>query len=291
LPLAPARPRFSLAALKAVRGFAGGVFGVSITAMILWQIDKVVLSRLLGLTDLGHYMLASTVAAGLMLVGGPVVIAVAPALVRRTEAGDTPLLAATYHQAAQLVATALAPVALLMIVFPYGLLFAWTGDPVLAGRTGPILSLLAIGTFLNALYQVPYQLQVAAGWTSMSLKLFVAALMLLILLLAVLVPVGGPVAAAGAWASANLVIICVGVGLCHRRLLVGERRRWILADTLAPIGGAVGVMAIALLLQPPATAGRLVWLGFVVVTAGLAMLASVAMADGLRGRVTGMFRR
>jgi O-antigen/teichoic acid export membrane protein len=290
LPRAPDRPRFSLAALRAVRGFAGGVFGVSITAMILWQIDKVVLSRMLGLTDLGHYMLAATVAAGLMLVGGPVVVAVAPALVRQTEAGDTPLLAATYHQAAQLVAAALAPVALLMIAFPYGLLFAWTGDAVLAGRTGPILSLLAIGTFLNALYQVPYQLQVAAGWTSMSLKLFISALLLLIVLLAVLVPMGGPVAAAGAWAIANLMIVCIGMVLCHRRLLIGERRRWIVTDTLMPIGGAVGVMAVALLLQPQATAGRWVWLGFVAVTGMSAMLASVAMADSLRGRLLALRR-
>jgi O-antigen/teichoic acid export membrane protein len=178
-----------------------------------------------------------------------------------------------------------------MIVFPYGLLFAWTGDPALAGRTGPILSLLAIGTFLNALYQVPYQLQVAAGWTSMSLKLFVAALALLILLLVLLVPMGGAVAAGGAWGIVNLVIISVGMALVHRRLLPGERRRWLLADTLAPVSGAVAVMAIALLVQPEAMAGRLVWLGFVAVTGVLALAASVLMADGLRGRVVDVLRR
>jgi O-antigen/teichoic acid export membrane protein len=200
-------------------------------------------------------------------------------------------LADTYHKAAQLVAALLAPAALLMIVFPYGLLFAWTGDPALAGRTGPILSLLAVGTFLNALYQVPYQLQVAAGWTSMSLKLFASALVVLIALLLLLVPTGGAVAAGGAWAIANIGILSVGTLLLHRRLLPGERRRWLLGDTLAPVSGATAVVALALLVQPQATAGRLVWLAFVAVTGVVALAASVAMSDGLRQRVLRLLRR
>lgn len=285
LPRAPNRARFSLAALAAVRGFAGGVFGITITAMMLSQIDKLLLSRMLGLTDFGHYILASTLATGLMIVGGSVVIAVGPALVQLTEARNAPQLAATYHKAAQLIATALAPVALLMIVFPYGLLFAWTGDADLAGRTAPILSLLATGTFLSALYQVPYQLQIAAGWTSMSLKLFVAALVLLVVLLVALVPAGGAVAAGAAWTIVNIVILGVGIALLHHRLLPGERRRWLFGDTLAPVTGAAAVMLAAWWLQPASAAGRLVWVGFVILTGGAALAAAIAMADTLRQRL------
>jgi O-antigen/teichoic acid export membrane protein len=291
LPRSPDRPRFSPAALRAVRGFAGGVFGVTVTSTMLLQIDKLMLSRMVGLEDLGHYMLASTLATGLYLVGGPVVIAVAPALVRLTEAGAREQLAATYHKAAQLVTTTVGPVALLMIIFPYGLLFAWTGDPALSGRTGPILSLLAIGTLLAALYQVPWQLQAAAGWTSMWLKLLLAGLALLVLLIALLVPRFGPLGASTAWGVANLVIITIGMTLLHRRLLPGERRRWLVGDTLAPLSGAVLVMALALLVQPQAMAGRLVWLGFVAVTGIAALVAAVLMADTLRDRLLALVRR
>jgi O-antigen/teichoic acid export membrane protein len=285
LPSAPERPRFSLAALKAVRGFAGGVFGVTICAMMLAQSDKLILSRLISLTDLGHYMLASTIATGLFLVGGPIVIAVGPALVRMTEAHDRELLAITYHKAAQLVAVALAPPALLMMVFPFGLLFAWTGDADLAQRTAPILALLAAGTLCNALYQVPYQLQVAAGWTAMTLGLFAAALALLVTAMLVVVPIGGATAAGGVWAVTNLLLLTIGMALVHRRLLPGELRHWLLSDTLAPLAGAAAVMLVAWLAQPAPDASRLVWTGFVTVTGVATLLGAASMSASLRQRL------
>jgi O-antigen/teichoic acid export membrane protein len=82
LPPAPRRPRFSLDALREVRGFAGGIFATTIFAVLLTQVDKLLLSRLLSLSDFGYYMIAATVTGGILLIIGPVLQAVYPALVR-----------------------------------------------------------------------------------------------------------------------------------------------------------------------------------------------------------------
>jgi O-antigen/teichoic acid export membrane protein len=56
--------RFSAPMLRAVSRFAGSVGAVTAMGLLLTQIDKVVLSRLVPLEILGFYMLAWTVASG-----------------------------------------------------------------------------------------------------------------------------------------------------------------------------------------------------------------------------------
>ncbi|WP_426169833.1 lipopolysaccharide biosynthesis protein [Sandarakinorhabdus sp. DWP1-3-1] len=285
LPQPPRAPRFSRAALVTVHRFAGGVFGTALLALLMAQGDKILLSRLLSLPGFGTYMLASTISGGLWLVGGPVVLAVSPALVRRFEAGDMAGLSAAYHQASQLVAVVAGPAAMLMAMFPYGLLFAWSGDAGLAARAAPILGLLAIGTLMNALYQVPHYLQMASGWTGLTLRLMLAAVAIMIPALLWLVPQHGAIAAAGIWASVNVLFVVVGVPLQHRRLLRGEAARWYLFDVLRPLFGAGLVMTVAWAVQPAMTTGRLGWLGFCMAAGLAALLASAALADGVRRRL------
>nr|WP_310524765.1 oligosaccharide flippase family protein [Polymorphobacter sp.] len=285
LPRAPRPARFSLASLATVRRFAGGVFGITILSMMLMQIDKLLLSRLIGLTDFGYYMLAATIAGGLWLVGAPVVLAVAPVLVRLTEAGDETQLSVTYHKASQLVAVLLAPASLIMMVFPFGVLFAWSGDAALAARAAAILAMISAGIFMNGLWQVPMQLQLAAGWTGLTLRIQLVALVVMVVGLFWAVPIWGPIAAAALWTLINSFFLIIGMPLVHRRLLPGALRRWWLRDVLPPLVGAVVAVALAWLVRPAPDAGRWLWLGFIMLTGSVAIAASLAMADTLRGRV------
>ena len=280
--LPPGRAQFSMQALKSISGFAGGIFATTLLTLLMGQFDKLLLSRLVPLADLGVYMLASTIAGGLWLVGGPVVLAVAPAFVARLEAGESAGLAAVYHRAARLVTIVLAPAALLMMVFPYGLLFAWSGDAVLAARAAPILALLAAGTFFNALYQVPHHLQTAAGWTGLTLRLSLVAVVAMVPAMLWAVPAHGPVGAAAVWAAVNLLFVGVGVPLQHRRLLPGGLWRWWRSDVLVPFGLAAAVMAMGWVLRPAPGAGRWEWLAFCLVAGGLSFAAAALSATGGR---------
>lgn len=81
LPQAPQRPRFSTRSLVGVRRFAGGMMATTAVVLLLTQVDKVLLSRLLTLESFGYYALASAVAGVLMMLLGPITTAVYPRMV------------------------------------------------------------------------------------------------------------------------------------------------------------------------------------------------------------------
>lgn len=284
LPRTPEPGRFSIPALMEVRHFAGGMLGMTVLAVLLTQVDKLLLSRLLPLDQFGYYMLASTVAAGVYLAVGPVIQAVFPRLVALVAADHDGQLARAFHESSQAVSVLLLPITLLLSAFPRGVLFAWSGDPVLAARTSPILGALAIGAFLNALMQVPHHLQLAAGWTSLALKMNIVAVIVLIPALLVAVPLYGPVAAASVWIILNAGYLLVGIPLLHRRLLPGEMRRWVLGDVLAPAAGTGVAIFLSAQAAPAVGDSRLAWLVFLSVAGTLAAIGAILGASTIRTR-------
>jgi hypothetical protein len=72
LGAAAPRPRASLAALRRVWSFSASMSGVALSALVLSQLDKVLLSRYLPLSDFGVYVLASTVVGCVYLIVSPV---------------------------------------------------------------------------------------------------------------------------------------------------------------------------------------------------------------------------
>jgi len=290
LPRIDGPARFSIPALREIRTFAAGMFGVTFLAVLLTQTDKLLLSRLLPLDQLGYYLLASSVSTGMYLAIGPVTQAIYPALVRLVTEKQGDRLARAYHSSSQAISVLLAPIVAILAVFPQGVLYAWSGDPVLAGHTAPILSMLAIGTFLNALMQVPCQLQLADGWTSLGLKLNTVAVLILIPALIITVPIYGPVAAATVWVVLNVGYLLFEIPLMHRRLLRGEMYRWVVEDVIAPVGGAAAGVFAAAQISPAPHDSRLVWLAFLA-TAGLISAAgAVGCAPIIRTRALDAFR-
>src|SRR5512145_1506643 len=58
LPKPPYSPKFSREALAGIWRFAGGMIGITFLAVLLTQVDKVLLSRLISLESFGYYALA-----------------------------------------------------------------------------------------------------------------------------------------------------------------------------------------------------------------------------------------
>lgn len=72
--------------------------GVTLLAILLTQIDKVLLSRLLTLEAFGFYTLAASVAGVLYVVTSPVTNAFYPRMVELITCDDQSALASLYHQ-------------------------------------------------------------------------------------------------------------------------------------------------------------------------------------------------
>jgi O-antigen/teichoic acid export membrane protein len=280
--------RASSASLAAIRGFATGVVGVTILGLLLTQVDKVLLSRLVPLQVFGHYALAGTVASALYMLIGPVIQAAYPRMVELAARDDTAALPSTYHQAAQLITVATAPVAAVLAAFSAAVVFAWSGDQELARRTSPILWPLVLGTFLNGLMWLPYQCQLAHGWTGLAFKVNLAAVMMLVPAILQVVPAYGAIGAAWIWVILNAGYVIVLVQLMHRRIMPREKWRWYISDVALPAGTAAAVVIIARAVLPSTSQTRAVWVATLILIGSFALAASALTAERVRRRLAVM---
>lgn len=241
LPVAPAAAAFSKRQFLSVWRFAAGMTGITVMAVILGQLDKVILSKLLTLEAFGYYSLAWRVVSGLYLLASPVQSAFFPRFSQLAALGDQEELGRSYHRSSQLLSVLLLPVAVILAFFSDELLRLWTLDDGVVRNTSAILSVLAIGTAINGLMNLPTSLQLSYGWTRLVLMTNVVAVLILAPLLYDVARRHGGLGAAWIWLLLNVGYVAFTLQLMHRRLLRGQLVRWLLADVGAPLAAVVAV--------------------------------------------------
>ncbi len=90
LPPAPRPARFSRSALINIWRFAAGMMAITFLSLLLTQVDKILLSRLLTLEAFGYYALAGVVANALYMLTGPITAAFYPRFTGLSAKGDEP---------------------------------------------------------------------------------------------------------------------------------------------------------------------------------------------------------
>ena len=233
------RMDFDVDRLKSVWRFTAGMSGVAISAVILMQLDKVLLSKMLSLEDFGRYALAGVVASGLYMLLTPTFNVIYPRLSALVAADETEKLIDIYRSGTRLLLAALFPIAGVAALLSEEILFLWTGDSVVASTTGPVVSLFLIGTALNGVMHFPYALQLAYGMTRLPLKINAILVVVMIPTTIFLASKYGAVGGAGAWAVLNGIYLLVGTMLTHRYLLKGVGVKWLLQDVGIPLGATV----------------------------------------------------
>lgn len=256
LPKTEAATKFGWAELRQVWHFAGGVALITLLVILMTQMDKVLLSNRLPLNKFGYYTLAGVVASVLYMLITPIGSATAPRLAELVARNDADYIRQTYHRYAQLMSMTLIPSAFVLFAFSDHLLMLWTRSIETTSEAAPIVSALCIGTMLNGLMCIPYALQLAYGWTRLTIWLSFVTLALLLPSLLWAVHFYGAVGAAWMWAGINLIFILVALPIMHRRLMPGELRNWYLRDVLPTllVSGLVS-SAISELTAPPSIDG------------------------------------
>lgn len=248
LPESEAPARFQRAQLIRIWRFAAGMTGISVTVVVLTQADKIVLSKILSLEDFGYYTLAWAVAAGLTQLVTPIVSAFSPRLAQVVAQNDAAAIRQTYHLGAQWLAAIVLPVGMTLAVFAQDVLLLWTHSTAIAVRSHAVMSILLVGTCLNALMNMPYALQLAYGWTRLALLTNLAAVAVMVPMVILATQRYGAVGAASVWVFLNLGYLLIPLQIMHTRLLPREKGTWYLYDAFLPLllsfAGAVVMRAI-----------------------------------------------
>lgn len=285
LPYGNHRSRFSYGAVKGIWRFAGGAVGINLLGVLLTQIDKVLLTRLLTLDWYGYYTLAAIVAGGLYLMVGPITQSIYPRLVQLHTRNNAYGLSHVYHLGSQLVTVVIAPPAAILFLYSEGFIFVWAGNPDLAINVASILSPLVLGSFLHCLILMPYNCQLSSGWTSLTFKTNLFGVLILVPAIFWLVPEYGAIGAAWIWVVFNIGYMIITAQLMHRYMLIEEKWNWYLMDILLPALGAVLIVIMSHVVKPESDASRLEWGGFLLLCVGLAYIAAALLASEVRGHL------
>ena len=248
LPASHERARFRVSIWHSVWRFAAGISGISVTVLLLTQLDKIILSKMLSLELFGYYTLAWTVSNGLTTLTGSVFTVVFPIFSRQVALADMEGLKQLYHRSCQLMSVLILPVAILVALFAPEILAIWIQNPVTVANTHFLVSLLIIGTALNGLMTLPYGLQLAHGWTSLAFYTNVTSVIILIPLLVFVSLRYGALGAAAVWIALNGGYVLIQLQIMHWQLLKGEQWRWYFEDVGLPMVAAFSVIGMGRLL-------------------------------------------
>jgi O-antigen/teichoic acid export membrane protein len=274
LPIALEKTTFQSNLLRKNWRFAAGMTGISIMALILTQTDKILLSKVLTLTTFGYYMLAFNLANAVSQLVSPVFLALFPKLSQLIATkGTDNLISEYYHKGCQLVSIIVLPVAGILTLFSFQVLYLWVRDPVIAQNTYLLLSLLVAGSTLNALMTLPLSLQLAHGWTRLSFIKNVFAVIIYVPLLLWLVSRYGAKGAAVVWIALNASYFVIEIPVMHHRMLKHDMWPWYLRDVGVPALIAYFLAALSRLLMPESASIHFTF-WWIVVTAICAMLFS-----------------
>jgi O-antigen/teichoic acid export membrane protein len=97
---------------------------------------------------------------------------------------------------------------------------------------------------------LPYALQLAHGWTRLSLYVNLVSVIVLVPLIFVMTKQFGAIGAAIVWVILNTGYVLVDIQLMHRRLLPGDKLRWYCQDVGLPMVSAVLIAGLGRLLMP-----------------------------------------
>jgi len=243
--------RFRFKEIRATGRFAGGLLAIMALSITVTQLDRIVLSATRPLAELGYFSLAMSVAAGMGRMIQPMFNALYPRYSKLASLGEQTALTRLYHLSNQYLGLVVAAIAAVLMVFSKDVIYLWTGDVTTATKLALPLSILVAGTALNGLMNLPYALQLAYGWTRLTVGANLVALILGIPFCIWAVGRYDIVGAACLWFAINFGFVAIAIPLMHRHLMRGEMSTWYLRDLLPPAIAATVVALPAGWLLPP----------------------------------------
>ncbi len=277
------------APLRGVLKFSLSIAFTSSVWVVVTQTDKLVLSKLLPLSDFAYFTLAVLVASGVTLVSGPISGALLPRLTKLNAEGDEAGFIRLYRDASQMVATIAIPASLVLAIFAEEVLWVWTGDTEIARMAAPVLSLYAIGNGVLSLAAFPYYLQYAKG--DLKLHLIGNAIFVIILLPMLVWSTRkfGAIGAGFTWLGVNVTYLIIWIPFVHNKFKKTLHRDWIFLD-IGPILVALALGVTVIHQSVKLSEVRMVLLAELMVIGIALLIIAFATSPFLRTRIWSSIR-
>lgn len=221
---------WSLKPVKSVLRFSLTVAFTAAVWVCVTQIDKLVLSGVLTLSDYGYFSLGVLVANGIMLVSGPVSNALMPRMAKLFAEMKYDEMLSYYRKSTQIVVVIAGSVALSLILNAKILLNVWTGEQSFVVHSTPILRLYSVGNLFLCIAAFSYYLQYAKGNLRYHFIGNIGLASILIPCMIVVAKYYGGVGAGYVWVVVNGMFLFFWVAYIHHKLEKGLHIPWLIND-------------------------------------------------------------
>lgn len=189
------------AEIRQVLAQVTGMTGAVLLGALTVQMDKIILSRMVPIEQFGYYVIAASLAGGVLTLIYPIMQAVLPRAVLLRD--DPSALLRLNFRYAGLVLLLVGAGALVFSLFAYDLIEVWLRNSAISAIVHSLLKVLLIGSALNALSTVGYINWIVKGCISRVLQVNAASLVLGLILIPLMIDKLGLIGAAVGWLTIN----------------------------------------------------------------------------------------
>ena len=225
-------PYFSVPAFSKIWKYSASMNLIGLTALVLSQADRIVVTQLLTLEALGYYTVAYTAATIISLIQSSINNASFPAFSYAFSQGGHSRLAPQFNKISQLMCGVLTLPCCIIAFFSQDILRIWLNNSV-AISASTTMGILALGFFLNAVTSNAYIASIACGQQSVPLKINLIALFIYLPALYFMTNWYGIIGAATAYAGLNFYYLITLVPIIQFKLIRQSYLRW-LQDNVVP---------------------------------------------------------
>lgn len=162
------KPHIKKNIFKNIWRFAGGMMLISLVGALNSQMDKIAISKLLTIESLGYYTLALSLGNGIITLVSPFSIALLPRFTSLYSEEKTFEATELYNKINLFVSILVFSVMASMIFFSKDIIWAWTGNSVLAKNSYRFVPLIAFSYAMISLQMIPFNIAIANGYTKLN---------------------------------------------------------------------------------------------------------------------------
>ena len=259
--------------IRIIGGFASGMFFISLVQSINTQLDKIIISKSFNVKELGYYTIANSLAQGLLIMVGPISVALLPRLTALFSENRSAEAVKLFHKAYLIISILVFSVAANLMFNGHNIIWAWTGNMKIADVSYKYVPFLAAGSAILATLVFPFNIAIANKYTRLNNILGIATLMFTIPMYWFMVKRFGPIGAAFSWFLLQLIITPVYIHYINKLFLkVKSTFQILFKEFFLPAIISLLVAFLFSIIKTPVTS-RL----FIVLWIGIATISTMAI--------------
>jgi O-antigen/teichoic acid export membrane protein len=254
---------------------------ISIFSALNLQIDKIIISKLLPIANIGYYTTVYTMGQVLVSISGPISSALAPRLIRMFSLNDFGMVKTLFHKFAKFNVILTTSLGITILMNSLNIISIWTNNPDFTSHANPLVPFMVVAGLCFSAQIIPYNLAVANADLKPTLMTCTFNLILSLPAYYWATLQYGMKGTSAVWMVSNIGMMFFNVFFYLRKSLPNSYLKWLLHDFLIPLVIGASITTIVSMLKPSFSNKffDLISIGFVFILSFLSTLVIFFLSD------------